>query len=272
MAGNTAFGSGTPDDVFTSDAQAAAIAAAAAQAAAEAAQAAAEAALAATLAALAAQVLDDHADVTAPAPVNGDFLVRVGGVWVNLAAGLTDLGDVNTPAPTPNDVLQFIGAEWTAQPLSALGFLPVAGGTMTGVLTLDADPLLALQAATKQYVDAALSFYDVGAFFDGIPVASDDIMRFVASRNFFIPGSASDSRADARVATTLEYIALLRRNGINIGTITWAALATVATIVITSASNENFVPGDTLEIVGAAAPDATIEDITVTIATILGTG
>jgi len=32
--------------------------------------------------------------------------------------------------------------------------LPLAGGTMGGVLTLAADPLLAMQAATKQYVDA----------------------------------------------------------------------------------------------------------------------
>ena len=32
-------------------------------------------------------------------------------------------------------------------------YLPLAGGTMTGVLTLDADPALALEAATKQYVD-----------------------------------------------------------------------------------------------------------------------
>ena len=32
--------------------------------------------------------------------------------------------------------------------------LPLAGGTMGGVLTLAADPLLAMQSATKQYVDA----------------------------------------------------------------------------------------------------------------------
>jgi len=34
------------------------------------------------------------------------------------------------------------------------GALPLSGGTMTGALTLAADPLVALGAATKQYVDA----------------------------------------------------------------------------------------------------------------------
>lgn len=36
-------------------------------------------------------------------------------------------------------------------------YLPKSGGTMTGALTLNADPSTALQAATKQYVDAILN-------------------------------------------------------------------------------------------------------------------
>ena len=42
---------------------------------------------------------------------------------------------------------------------TALGYTPVnkAGDTMTGALTLSADPVLSLQAATKQYVDANAS-------------------------------------------------------------------------------------------------------------------
>lgn len=260
------------DDEFTSDAQAAAVAAAEAQAAAEAAQAAAEAALAATLAALAAQVLDDHADVTAPAPIAGDFLQFIGGMWINNASGLNDLADVTLAGLALDDVLQYNGAIFVNQPLSALGFLLLSGGTMTGVLTLAADPVNPLEAATKQYVDAALSFYDIGSFFDGIPLASSDLLRFVANRNFYIPGSFSDSRAESRIATTLLYNADVQRNGVSIGTISWAALASVATLTITSASNENFVPGDVLSVVGQVAPDVTLDDITITVATILGIG
>ncbi len=35
-------------------------------------------------------------------------------------------------------------------------YLPLAGGTMTGFLTLHADPTAALHSATKQYVDAGI--------------------------------------------------------------------------------------------------------------------
>jgi len=40
-------------------------------------------------------------------------------------------------------------------------FLPLTGGTLTGALTLAADPASALQAATKQYVDNITSYTDV---------------------------------------------------------------------------------------------------------------
>ena len=45
----------------------------------------------------------------------------------------------------------------TAQ-TTANNALPKSGGTLTGTLTLAADPALALQAATKQYVDGLASF------------------------------------------------------------------------------------------------------------------
>lgn len=47
-----------------------------------------------------------------------------------------------------------------ATALTTLGALPKAGGTMTGALTLAADPASALQAATKQYVDAVAQGLD----------------------------------------------------------------------------------------------------------------
>jgi len=44
--------------------------------------------------------------------------------------------------------------------------LPVSGGTMTGPLTLAADPVLDLQAATKQYVDSNATLVADGGNFD----------------------------------------------------------------------------------------------------------
>lgn len=44
--------------------------------------------------------------------------------------------------------------------------LPISGGTMTGPLTLAADPVANLQAATKQYVDANATLVADGGNFD----------------------------------------------------------------------------------------------------------
>ncbi len=266
---NTAFGSGTPDDEYTSDAQAAAQAAADAQAAAEAAQAAAEAALAATLAALAAQVMDDHADVNSAGAAGGEFLRFSGGNWINDTAALDDLSDTSVAAPNVSDVLQFVGGVWTAQPLVALGFLPLSGGTLTGTLTLDASPNNPLEAATKQYVDGIAAPYDVGVYFDGKPGADEDVLKFVAVRSFFLAAALPLSAATATVAATGITTFNIQRDGVNIGTLQWAALATDATFTL--ASDEQFLTGEVLGIVAATVPDATLEDISITLNANLGT-
>jgi hypothetical protein len=45
-------------------------------------------------------------------------------------------------------------------------YLPIAGGTMEGFLVLDADPTLALHAATKQYVDGVVTGIGSGIFLE----------------------------------------------------------------------------------------------------------
>lgn len=49
------------------------------------------------------------------------------------------------------------GAVSAPAALTALGALPTAGGSMTGTLTLAADPASALQASTKSYVDNSIA-------------------------------------------------------------------------------------------------------------------
>ena len=44
--------------------------------------------------------------------------------------------------------------------------LPLTGGTLTGILTLASDPVLDLQAATKQYVDSKATLVADGGNFD----------------------------------------------------------------------------------------------------------
>jgi hypothetical protein len=71
--------------------------------------------------------------------------------------------------PTPGDTFQSGGLAWVWDGIkwipdlgAAVGippglYLPIAGGTMTGPLVLDADPVNPLDASTKEYVDNQLT-------------------------------------------------------------------------------------------------------------------
>jgi|SRR5215472_3038622 len=54
----------------------------------------------------------------------------------------------------PNGIFAWDGGKWAPAGVGALPFLPLAGGTMTGPLTLSADPAAALQPVTLQYFNA----------------------------------------------------------------------------------------------------------------------
>lgn len=270
---NTSLVGGVPDDAFVSRAEQAAQLAEDAQTAAEAAQAAAEQALANTIAALAAQVLDDHADVSSAGAANGEILKFNGANWINALLGINELTDVDTAGITNNQVLSWDGAQFVAADVAAIsGALPIAGGTMTGDLILNGDPTLALEAATKAYVDAAFngdSPYDFGIFFEGVPGNLEDVISIVAVRNFYLRQNLPISQAYARVAATAQTDFDIQKNGVSIGTIRWAAAATTATFIF--AADVAFVPGDRLQVIAASVADATLEDISITLAGILGT-
>ena len=87
---------------------------------------------------------------------------------INTQAGITlAAADANAAALVAAEAVLRAAAdtaEAVARAAADLLLLPLGGGVMTGVLTLAADPLLAMQAATMQYVDAlppaAPSTYD----------------------------------------------------------------------------------------------------------------
>jgi hypothetical protein len=264
---------GVPDDVFISRAEQAAQLAEDAQAAAEAAQAAAEAALASTLAALAAQVMDDHADVSSAGAANGELLIYNGSNWANGLLAINGLSDVDTTGLVADDLLSWNGSNWVpVDRASASGdFLPLAGGTLTGFLTLNADPTAALHAATKAYVDAQFSTsapYDLASYYEGVPGDSAVLFKFEIIRDCFLLSGLPISRVTAGVAATGAVSLDIRKNGANIGTIDFAAAGTVATF--TFATSTNFNAGDDIEVVNAATADGTLADLAITLALRLG--
>ena len=64
----------------------------------------------------------------------------------------------SVPAPTSSgQVANKAYVDQTASNVGSGNYLPTAGGTMTGPITLPGSPAMALQAATKQYVDTGLA-------------------------------------------------------------------------------------------------------------------
>jgi hypothetical protein len=117
-------------------------------------------------AASAATLWQEVYDPTTNTPdLNSPAVQNHGWSWTVNVAGDTAANLPEIPAGTAlqvGDVLQWIGAK-SAYAIIAGGplteveadarYLRLAGGTMTGSLILAADPLLDLEAATKQYVD-----------------------------------------------------------------------------------------------------------------------
>jgi phage-related tail fiber protein len=91
---------------------------------------------------------------------------------ITLAAGSTTTSLANIGTPVSNSFVKIttdakgrvsaISAVSSSDITTALGYTPVnkAGDTMSGLLTLSGDPTAALHAATKQYVDNAITGLD----------------------------------------------------------------------------------------------------------------
>lgn len=78
---------------------------------------------------------------------------------------------------TTSDTLKvYNGTAWEAGVTAGSGFLPLTGGTLTGAIVLNADPSVALGAATKQYVDN-----EVAGIVDSAPAALDTLNELAAA-------------------------------------------------------------------------------------------
>ncbi len=84
----------------------------------------------------------------------GQVLTSSGVAGAEASWGALNLSSANAITGTLAITNGGTGATTAANALVALGAVPTAGGTMTGLLVLSANPSTALGAATKQYVDA----------------------------------------------------------------------------------------------------------------------
>jgi hypothetical protein len=111
------------------------------------------------------------------------------------------------------------------------------------------------------------SKYDIGVFFPGGQVVpNQEILRYVAARNGFkLSDNFADSQGSCGTNPTATTVFTVKRNGTGIGSIS-IDTSGVFTFTTTGTGAETFNGGDVLEIVGAATPDLTLADISITFA------
>lgn len=100
--------------------------------------------------------------------------------------------------------------------------------------------------------------YVVGATFNGVPSASQVIMRHPVPIDVDFATGLPDSQGFAEIAATATTDFDIQKNGVSIGTMRFAAAGTVATFIF--AGDVSFVAGDVLTVIAPASPDATLAD------------
>lgn len=93
--------------------------------------------------------------------------------------------------------------------------------------------------------------------------ASDILFRHKVARAFTLPAGLLGSVVDAAEAATASTALTVRKNGTSVGTATFAASGTTATLAMASATS--FAKDDVLSITGPATADATLADVSGTI-------
>ena len=131
-----------------------------------------------------------------------------------------------------------------------------------GVETLTADTATGLVPGT-QGPSGVGDKYDVAIFAQNRPLAGEVITRIVVSTGITFAAALSGSYAKAETASTGAAEFSVQKNDVEFGTITFTASATGT---LAAASETTFSAGDILSIVAPAFRDATLADISITLA------
>lgn len=111
-----------------------------------------------------------------------------------------------------------------------------------------------------------LTPFDAVMFFPGVPTASAIVAQIVAARPLLFPGNLAGSAGYGKTSATASTVFDVKKNGSSVGSITFAASGTVPTFLTTSGAAISLASGDRLEVVAPATPDATLANISFTLA------
>lgn len=125
------------------------------------------------------------------------------------------------------------------------------------------DASVAAAAASAAAAEAILALARFSSYAEGVPTASEEMFRFVIADSITIPASLTGSLGDAATAATAETVFSVQKNDVEFGTLTFAASGTTATA---AGDETSLVAGDILSVLAPASPDATLGDVSITIA------
>jgi hypothetical protein len=104
--------------------------------------------------------------------------------------------------------------------------------------------------------------FDIAQFINGKPLASEILVKVIFPRAVSFPANFSGSYAKCVVAPTASTVLTVLKNGVNVGTLTFAAAGTTGTF---STSALSFSAADLLVIQAPASVDATFADFACTL-------
>lgn len=110
--------------------------------------------------------------------------------------------------------------------------------------------------------------YDLVANVVGKPTASANVMNFVVIRPFSLPQSLTNTKARAGTASTGAATFTIKKNGVSIGTIAFAA-GNATTPTITFSAAVSFAVGDLLQITAPSSQDGSLADVSIALSATL---
>lgn len=125
---------------------------------------------------------------------------------------------------------------------------------------LAATLLASINALVTAYTTGTQA-YELPAYVAGTPGASQVVLERLFAITVTLPASLTGSLAKAGTAATASTTFTIAKNGLAIGTLVFAASATVPTVSFASAVT--FLAGDVLTVTAPATPDATLANIAV---------
>lgn len=107
--------------------------------------------------------------------------------------------------------------------------------------------------------------YDVSFYVADKRPAGAVAFRHTFTKAVTFPANFSTSQADALTAATASSVWLIKKNGVQVGTLTFAASGTSGTFASTGGLAVSFVSGDILEVTAPDPQDATLVGVSVTL-------